>query len=95
MRKKSEINRVATASERITNIFATREERVKLLRRGLFGTQIEKLYNETNSIFILNTDWQDGHVTGFFFMFFDRTSTIPYRHVSSPVSEPCAVKLRK
>lgn len=90
MSKNNKDIRIASAMNRITNIFATPEERIKLLRRGLSGKQIEGMYIDVNSILVLGTDWQDGHETGHFSSFFDRiTPSIPSilcRHVSSPAS---------
>ena len=94
MSEKLDSNQVALATDRKKNIFASREERVKLLRRGLFGAQIENIYNDVNSIFVLKTDWQDGHETGPFFSQITPTYTL-CRHVSSPASGPCAVDLRE
>lgn len=75
------------------NIFATPGERVKLLRRGISGTDIEKLYINTNSIFVLGVNWQNSHVTG---TILKKSHTpIPGRHVSSPAGERCAVDLRE
>lgn len=75
------------------DIFSTPAERVKLLRRGNSGKDIEELYIEINSILILGTNWQDSHETG---PFFEIHHPPPIsRHVSSHVGERCAVDLRE
>ncbi len=41
-----------------TSILATRDERVKLLKAGFTGREIERLYVIHNSLDIMGVDWQ-------------------------------------
>jgi hypothetical protein len=80
--------------DRKTDLFATPAERVALLKLRIPGADIETLYVHMNRITIRKAHWQDGHVTGTLLKVTTPPIILSGRHVSSPVSEPCAVEMR-
>ncbi|VVB50588.1 Uncharacterised protein [uncultured archaeon] len=45
-------------------ILESRNERVKLLKKGFSGKQIEMLYVILNSLDVVSVDWQDNEIPG-------------------------------